>query len=223
MHVYFIRHGETLHNRKHLHQRSMTPLTEEGKEQARAVARALQGVPQPLLLTSPLTRAHETAEIISKMIGAALREEPLFGEVKRPTQVLDKPYYGFQSLTIGLQMVLHAPYASWHYSDEENLQDIRARAVAAATSLEELAKRYEHVVVVSHAGFLRLLLAQLLNKKISIFSYIRAMLKFRPLANGSITHAVYTCEEDTCTWKIERLNYRDHLKDIENRAAHYSA
>lgn len=212
MHVYFIRHGETLHNRKHLHQRTMTPLTEGGKEQARAVARALMDVPQPILLTSPLTRARETAEIVSKMIGATPREEPLFSEVKRPAQVIDKPYYGFESLTIGIQMVLHAPYAAWHYSDEENLYDIRTRATRAVASLEELSQRYEHVIVVSHAGFLRLLFSQLIRKKVSVFAYIRAMLKLRPLANGSITHATYTCVDEVCTWKLEQLNYRGHLR-----------
>ncbi len=53
-------------------------LTGKGRKQARALGEQLAGVPEPpvLVLTSPLTRARQTAEAIAEATGAPLRVEP---------------------------------------------------------------------------------------------------------------------------------------------------
>jgi phosphohistidine phosphatase len=50
------------------------PLTREGREQTRQVARGLArlGLPQSLLVSSPLTRARSTAEIVRKDVSSIL-------------------------------------------------------------------------------------------------------------------------------------------------------
>ena len=52
------------------------PLTKEGKKEVRKVARLLDqlGI-KPFILTSPLPRASQTAEIAAEILGAELREE----------------------------------------------------------------------------------------------------------------------------------------------------
>ena len=53
-------------------------LTGKGRKQAHALGEQLAGVPEPpvLVLTSPLTRARQTAEAIAEATGAPLRVEP---------------------------------------------------------------------------------------------------------------------------------------------------
>jgi phosphohistidine phosphatase len=53
----------------------LRPLSERGREEARAVARQLAGheTPPALVLTSPLLRARQTAEQITQATGAELR------------------------------------------------------------------------------------------------------------------------------------------------------
>jgi probable phosphoglycerate mutase len=82
MHIYFARHGQSeanvlrvISNRGYQH-----PLTEQGRQQARALADALRAVPLTHIYTSPLLRAVETAQIVASsqgltyLIADALRE-----------------------------------------------------------------------------------------------------------------------------------------------------
>ncbi len=69
--VILARHGESEANR--LRQfacgESMTPLTDKGREQAHALGESLRGHGVTKIITSPLSRAKETAEIVAKAIG----------------------------------------------------------------------------------------------------------------------------------------------------------
>ena len=54
------------------------PLTEEGRKEVAAVAKLLSRLEiTPVILTSPLPRASQTAEIASKYLNAKVRTEPL--------------------------------------------------------------------------------------------------------------------------------------------------
>ena len=71
-----MRHGETEWSREGKHTgRTDVPLTEHGREQARAVAAALKGRQFALVLTSPLTRALETCRLAGFGDVAEQREE----------------------------------------------------------------------------------------------------------------------------------------------------
>ena len=74
--VVLVRHGETEWSREGKHTgRTDVPLTEHGREQARAVAAALKGRRFALVLTSPLTRALETCRLAGFGDVAEQREE----------------------------------------------------------------------------------------------------------------------------------------------------
>lgn len=69
-HLYFVRHGESVANAQRVFAGQIdTPLTEKGREQAKAVGKAAKGQHFDLIVASPLIRAHETAEIIAREIG----------------------------------------------------------------------------------------------------------------------------------------------------------
>lgn len=65
--VYLLRHGETTYNADNNRYcgRTDAPLTAKGLQQAREVARLLDGVPFDAIYSSPLNRAYQTAQIAS--------------------------------------------------------------------------------------------------------------------------------------------------------------
>ena len=73
MKLYFVRHGESeanvlqvISNRGWMH-----PLTEKGRQQANTLAEKLRGAGITKIYTSPLRRAVETAEILSRSLADA--------------------------------------------------------------------------------------------------------------------------------------------------------
>lgn len=77
MKLYFLRHGKAdwpNWNRPD----DERPLTPEGKKEVAAVAKLLAGLEiAPVILTSPLPRASQTAEITAKYLDVKVRVEPL--------------------------------------------------------------------------------------------------------------------------------------------------
>ena len=77
---FFIRHGQTVANRDGVRSggESDTHLTELGRNQAREAGLAVHrlGVTPSLILTSPLSRTLETAEILNTWFGLEVRIEP---------------------------------------------------------------------------------------------------------------------------------------------------
>lgn len=69
--LYFIRHGESEDNSNGIFSRPWSPLTEKGREQARATAVGIrkQGLIFDFVVASPLPRALETAQIVLSEIG----------------------------------------------------------------------------------------------------------------------------------------------------------
>lgn len=76
--IYFIRHGETVWNVENkICGATDSPLTEKGIEQAKEVAAKIKGkgIKADLILYSPLSRAKDTALIISETTGIPAKEE----------------------------------------------------------------------------------------------------------------------------------------------------
>jgi len=69
--VYFVRHGECKANIDGVIAGASddSPLTETGKQQATETANSLAGITFDLVVTSPMSRAKDTAEIIAKNLG----------------------------------------------------------------------------------------------------------------------------------------------------------
>lgn len=78
-----IRHGETTYNAEGRLQGQSegSVLSELGRRQAAATARALIGNPVDALYASPLRRAAETAEIIAGVLGQVIRTDPRLMEI----------------------------------------------------------------------------------------------------------------------------------------------
>ena len=70
---FFLRHGQTEYNRKHIVQGwADIPLNFTGEQQAKTAAQSLVKRSINSIITSPLSRARRTAEIVSASIGAPI-------------------------------------------------------------------------------------------------------------------------------------------------------
>lgn len=80
-HLYLVRHGETEENVAGILQ-GVSPgnLTERGREQARQLCTALEGIPFDALFVSDLRRTMQTAEILNARLHLPLTPEPMLRE-----------------------------------------------------------------------------------------------------------------------------------------------
>lgn len=147
-HLYFVRHGETVLNVEGRFAGQIeTELTEKGKEQAKATGQDMkqQGIKVDVIVSSPLSRAHDTAKIIAEQIGYPIdqiKTNALFME--RSFGILeDTSYDGF--------------YQVYAYRDMDNMpgaetfEQVYNRTLKAHKYIESL--NAETVLVVSHGAF----------------------------------------------------------------------
>lgn len=134
---------------------SDVPLSEEGRKQARQLARYVRGLEEgAVVVSSPLSRARETAEIAfpeREIVSDGRLAELDFGAFEGHTQAENE---------------LRPEWAWWVADpfdrpapDGESYRQLRERAVAWLTDLGDA----PHVVAVSHAGTIRMLLSHVLG------------------------------------------------------------
>lgn len=152
MKLYLIRHGQSIGNLNKLHQFSHTPLSDLGRKQAEVVAKRFSSIPIDLILASDFARAHETAQIIAKHLSKPLENNHLLREIKRPSEIEGKSTTDPEVVSIksAIKDNLHDP--SWHYSDEENIFDLIARAQKFLLQIQE--KKESSILAVSHGNLI---------------------------------------------------------------------
>lgn len=73
--LYYVRHGQSEMNVAHLLSGTTnTPLTEKGREQAQSAIAAAKNLSIDLIVTSPLSRAYDTAKIIAEGINYPIED-----------------------------------------------------------------------------------------------------------------------------------------------------
>jgi len=163
----FIRHGQTDWNlNDKLQGASDIPLNDTGREQAVEAAAALAGGPWTAIVSSPLSRARETASIIAERLGLELG--PAYPEL------IERDYGPLEGAPSSANM---AAYPKRDYPDAEPLADVVARGRAG---LAKVAADYPDadVLIVCHGTLIRYTLADLagrtvpgiLNGSVSTFS-----------------------------------------------------
>jgi uncharacterized phosphatase len=146
--IFVVRHGETDWNRQRRIQGSTDiPLNSVGREQALATGRLLALRNWDAIITSPLLRARETAEIIASVTGRH--------SLQSLDDIAERRYGDAEGLTYE-QVEAQFPGDS-PVPGRESRESVALRAVPA---LITLADRYpgQSIVVVSHGGVIRSLL-----------------------------------------------------------------
>lgn len=147
-----IRHGETEWSRSGRHTSTTDlPLTESGRDAALRVAKSLEAISTDHLITSPMRRARETAEIATG--GTSVRTSDLLVEWN---------YGEYEGLTTP---EIRADRPSWSLWTDgcpggESPEDAGARADAL---LGEVTSLEGNVVLFGHGHFLRVVTARYLG------------------------------------------------------------
>jgi broad specificity phosphatase PhoE len=160
--LFLVRHAETVWNRERRYQGwTDTPLSETGRDQAEAVARALGAQSLAAVYSSPLQRARDTATAIARTHGHDVRSEEAFKEMG---------FGRWEGLTVDEARALDPGlYQAWLESPvkvtppgAESLDAVRARVLAGLEAV-----RAEHdeklVCLVTHAVVARVLILEALG------------------------------------------------------------
>jgi broad specificity phosphatase PhoE len=199
-----MRHGETDWNKRQVFRgRLDIQLNQTGKEQARAVAKALRGINMAAIYSSPLSRALETAKVISGYLNLEPQVDDGF---------VDFDYGDWQGMP-HREVEKHYPdlYKKWHEEPHkltmpggESLADVRDRSTQALNKL--LSKHgNQTLAIISHRVVNKVLLCAVL----------------------SLGNAHFWCvKQDTCainvfdytkdSFIIYKLNDTCHLKPVED-------
>jgi len=148
-----VRHGETAWNAEHRVQGQLdAPLSEVGRAQALAVARALAGERFAAVYSSDLSRARDTAQPAARALGL---------EVRLDARLRERHYGVFERLTYAeCEARYPEDYARFLARDPEfdfrTGESLRLFYQRAVGCVEEIAARYpgESILVVTHGGVL---------------------------------------------------------------------
>ena len=148
MKLYVVRHGETMENANNcLVGRINSSLTSKGKEQAKQVSNYFKDKKIDLIVSSPLDRCKETAQIISNNLPIIYSDKLLgrdHGEFTgKPRDSINFDEYWNYKKNI-------------QYEKAESVKDLYNRV---ATLIDDLKEKYKdkNIIIVTHSGIMRVL------------------------------------------------------------------
>lgn len=202
-HFVFLRHGESIGNAQSRWQgQSDYPLTDRGRAQARALAERWRAeeVTFDLVISSPLVRARETAEIVAAAVNAKIEFDPV---------LLERHIGEMEGLTAEeVRKRPQPPYVTPYDSIGGEGEGDWALFLRAGQALHRLLRRRAaSYLIVSHGG----LLNQLMNAIIGIAPHVDPSgVRFR-FENTAFARVLYYPYQHR--WAIDALNDHAHLNE----------
>jgi uncharacterized phosphatase len=191
-HIQFIRHGKTDWNNDNRYQgTSDIPLNETGREQAATLATAMQGESWDRLVSSPLSRAFETARAIASGIG--IPEE----EIVPDKRAMERAYGDAEGLTIPEREAIW-PDGNW--PGLEDWENVARRGMEMVNNLARDCPG-ERIVIVAHGGLINSVLATISRGEVGTGKTI--------LLNTSRTDLFH----DGHAWSFGTIGDVSHLED----------
>jgi 2,3-bisphosphoglycerate-dependent phosphoglycerate mutase len=195
--IFLLRHGESTGNRDAVRQGQLDyPLAPEGEAQIRELSAAWleKGVPLNEIITSPLTRAHRSAEILAQVLSVPLTVEPLWAE-RDAGQAQGKPIQGSDAPPSGDTR----PHAFQpHYEGGESLIALHQRATSALAAV--LSKPPGTYLVVAHGGILAAAVRAALGLQPSAWA-VPAGIRF-----DNAAFAELVLDDQRRTWSVLHVN-----------------
>ena len=201
--IIFVRHGETQWNKEGRYQGQLdSPLSQLGLMQAERVGRYLSQRPIDAVYSSDLKRAITTAECIAKhhgltpVVDGRLREMS-FGVWEGLTREEVKNTYP------ELWNARHFDRLTTRIPEGELPSEVVARFQSFLTDFTSK-DPHQTIVVVSHGGTLRFVLASLLCMPLERSSCLRQ-------SNTGVSILIFREQNKECPWEVVCLNSTSHL------------
>jgi len=188
--ICLVRHGETDWNRNNRYQGwADTPLNATGLAQAKLVAQVIAGESWDAIVSSPLARAFQTAQVIADA-------SPELGHIEQDPDLRERGYGEAEGLTLAERE------ARWEGPDWPGLESWEVMAQRANAALEHIARRHagKRVLVVSHGGLMNAVLTSISGGDVG--SGITVILN---TARTTLLH-------DVSGWTIETVTDVSHLE-----------
>src|SRR5581483_3815306 len=165
---YLVRHGESAWNTLSIYTGQQdVPLSERGRLQAQRVAEHLQGTPFEEIYSSPLRRAHDTADAIAQAKQMAVQDDARLAEISHGAWEGNSVSVVREQYTDEYDAWRTQPH-TMRMPDGESLDDVAERV---QNFLRELLTRHSegNVLIVSHDAVLRVILLQTLGMGLEYF------------------------------------------------------
>jgi 2,3-bisphosphoglycerate-dependent phosphoglycerate mutase len=204
--ITFLRHGESVGNLENRFQgQADFPLTDRGRNQARQLARRWQAekITFDRVISSPLARARETAEIICGGLKVLLEIDPEWMEIDNgliagmnyedAAQVIPEPEF-------------MTPYTRFGKTGESRWEVF----LRAGHNIQKLLDHPTgRTLVVAHGGILNMAMYAILNIPVQA-DHSGARFMFH-----NTTFATFNYDADHHTWSLLHFDDRPHLKNEE--------
>jgi broad specificity phosphatase PhoE len=179
--LHFVRHGETPGNAERRFQTPDVPLSENGREQAAAVAATLLDTTRPgAILSSDYTRTLETAAAIGARLALPVTEEPALRE-RNFGIARGRLYSEFADEEMSLWRAPH-----YRIEQGESWADVYDRMRRFLDSLRAAPPAPE-IILVSHGGSMSVALTYLQGKPVDEFEIM-------PLENCAVRTVVLSAD-----------------------------
>jgi probable phosphoglycerate mutase len=188
-HIYFVRHGESDTNHDGILRGPLTNLTDLGRQQAEEVAKRVERLGVTALIASTYPRAIQTADAIERRLGLPMETSDLFVEIRGSSARLNLHHTDPIVARIYTEIDEGYETPGHRHSDEENFDDIKARALAALRALES--HPAERICVVTHGHFLRALFGAMWAGEALTGTEFRRNMKKLLTDNTGITYATH--------------------------------
>jgi broad specificity phosphatase PhoE len=151
--IYLARHGETAYNAEGRFQgQGDVGLTETGLAQARALAEASAGHGIVRLVSSPLRRARQTADIVATALGLDVDEDDRFKETDTGDWT-DRSFADVERTEPDAWAAYHATDPEFRFPGGESLKEQTARVFDGLETVERDGR--VPALVVCHRGVIR--------------------------------------------------------------------
>ena len=181
-------------------------LSQAGERQARSVAARFKHVKIDTILCSEYERAIQTASIINRITRAKIVHTKLLNEWRSPSEVRGIGYRSPKAAKIRKERRKHMNEPEWHYSDEENIFDLKRRVERLLRQLRKT--RGRTVMLVTHGGVIRMIMALAIFGRSLDSREFRRMLGLLHIENTSVTELEL---DGKSTWRLITFNDYAHL------------
>lgn len=189
--ICLVRHGETDWNALgKIQGRTDIPLNSTGIQQAEECGEFLKATEWDVMITSPLKRAKQTAEIINQYLHL-------------PLEIMDEfveRYFGdAEGMTLEERMSV---YPDRQYPNQEDRQTLEKRVMEGLYKINQKYKNGK-VLLVAHGAVIHSILTILSDDEVSIGN--------TPLLNACISNIHFQQDK----WKIKNFNQVSHLSRLK--------
>lgn len=210
--IYLVRHGKSRANETGVRESDphATPLTEEGRQQAKIVAERFKTIPIELVMTSPYIRAHDTADEIARVKNVPVEViEHAYERIFPVGEAANKP------LTVpAIQKIYRELDTRWRtgaaVDGGEGFYQVLERVKATS---EVLAARPEtHIALATHGLFTKMFVAyHLLHEYLTPELFMESIMFRMKSQNTGITFFEITKEGN---WILLAWNDYAHLGEL---------